>query len=250
MKRARVIWAIALLALASPAAARAQDTPPGCAPPSLTGGDWRSYGGDPANTRNQPAERVISAADVPSLTSAWVFSSVENGGAGDFTGTPIVADGCMYIASTRGWVFAVNADTGKLVWKTKVPHGGGVNSSVAVAQRTLPAAAVKGVKKKKHHSRRHRRHRKRHARAKARRAAAAPRTAGTIYVAVTRTQKFESCPPGDPCVGPYVVALDQASGQVVWSSLPVDTQPGADVYASPVVYDGALMIGVSGGAAE
>jgi polyvinyl alcohol dehydrogenase (cytochrome) len=150
-------------------------------------------------------------------------------------------------------VFAVNADSGKLVWKTKVPYGGGVNSSVAVAERRLPAAKVKALKKKKSAKKRKRRkHAKRTAKKKTAKArsSAAPNTAGTIYLAVTRTQKFESCPPGDPCTGPYVVALDQASGQVVWSSPPIDTQPGADVYGSPIVYDGALMIGVSGGAAE
>src|SRR5207244_13572931 len=107
-----------------------------------TGGDWRTYGADLANTRNQTHEKVVSAADVPLLTTAWVFSSVANGGAGDFTGTPIIADGCMYVASTRGWIFAVNADTGRLVWRTKLPYGGGGNSSVAVADRPLPVAAA------------------------------------------------------------------------------------------------------------
>src|SRR4051794_22873940 len=233
---------------------------PGCAAPSATGGEWRTFGGDLSNTRNQHDEKVISAADVPSLTSAWVFSSVANGGAGDFTGTPIVADGCMYIASTRGWVFAVNADTGKLVWKAQLPHGGGVNSSVAVADRRLPATAkVKKrakrcrrgyVRKGKRCAKAHKRRSKRHGRTRARKAAAAPKTAGTVYVSVTRTQKFENCPPGDPCTGPYLVAFDQNTGQVAWASPPIDTQPGADVYGSPIVYDGSLMIGVSGGAAE
>jgi polyvinyl alcohol dehydrogenase (cytochrome) len=231
--------------LAVPGAAHA--SPPGCAAPSLTGGEWRSYGGDLSNSRNQHAEKVISAADVPTLQSAWVFSSVANGGAGDFTGTPIVADGCMYIASTRGWVFAVNADSGKLVWKAQLPFGGGVNSSVMVADRVLPAVkAKKKPKKRKHRAhRRKKRHHKRTARK-----SAAPKKAGTVYIAVTRTQKFEACPPGDACVGPYVVALDQASGRLVWASAATDTQPGADVYGSPIVFDGALMIGVSGGAAE
>ncbi|MEA2492994.1 MAG: hypothetical protein QOJ29_905, partial [Thermoleophilaceae bacterium] len=253
MRRLRAFCAVALVLLAAPAAAQAAGTPPGCGPASLTGGEWRTYGGDLSNSRNQHDEKVISAADVPSLTSAWVFSSVANGGAGDFTGTPIVADGCMYIASTRGWVFAVNADSGKLVWKTKVPYGGGVNSSVAVAERTLPVAKVKSVKKKKSAKKgKRRKHAKKRTKKKTAKAhrSAAPKTAGTIYLAVTRTQKFENCPPGDPCTGPYVVALDQASGQVVWSSSPVDTQPGADVYGSPIVYQRALMIGVSGGAAE
>ena len=40
-------------------------------------------------------------------------------------------DGCLNVASSRGWVFALNADTGGLVWKAKVPKGGS-NSTVAV----------------------------------------------------------------------------------------------------------------------
>jgi outer membrane protein assembly factor BamB/plastocyanin len=248
---ARLTCVLALALFAAPAAAQAGAPMPGCAGASLTGGEWRTYGGDLSNTRNQHAEKVISAADVPSLTSAWVFSSVSNGGAGDFTGTPIVADGCMYIASTRGWVFAVNADTGKLVWKAKVPFGGGVNSTVGLGERKLPVAAKKKAKKKrsKHRSKRKSKAKARKKRRRARKSAAAP-TAGTLYVAVTRTQKFEGCPPGDPCTGPYVVALDQATGQVVWSSAPIDTQSGADVYGSPIVYDGMVIEGVSGGAAE
>src|SRR5436305_3450743 len=147
MRRAAAISA-ALVALAWPAAGHAET----CAPPSLTGGDWPMYGHDYSNTRDQSNEKVISAADVPTLTSAWVFSSVANGGAGDFTGTPVVSDGCVYFASTRGWVFAVNADTGKLVWKAKLPFGGSVNSSVAIGDREvpLPAAAKKHANKHKH----------------------------------------------------------------------------------------------------
>src|SRR5262249_24353598 len=150
--------------------------------------------------------------------------------------------------STRGWVFAINADTGKLVWKAPVPHGGNVNSSVTVAERVLPAPA-KPAKKMKRKAKRRTKHRsKRHVKAK--RKPAPPRTAGTLYMAVTGRQKFENCPPGDPCTGPYVIALDQATGQLVWSSSAIDTQPGADVYGSPMVYNGVLLEGVSGGAAE
>src|SRR3954454_24891042 len=177
----------ALLCLVeAPGSAAAADMP-GCAARSMTGGEWRTFGGDLSNTRNQHDEKVISAADVPSLTSAWVFSSVSNGGAGDFTGTPIVADGCMYVASTRGWVFAVNADTGKLVWKAQLPHGGGVNSSVAVADRVLPAAKAKKKRAKRcrrgyvRKGKRCVKARKRARKRKARKSAARVK-AGTVYV--------------------------------------------------------------------
>ena len=44
--------------------------------------------------------------------------------------TPIVADGCIYVAGTGGMAFALNADTGEVVWESKLK--GGVNSTVAV----------------------------------------------------------------------------------------------------------------------
>jgi polyvinyl alcohol dehydrogenase (cytochrome) len=204
--------ALALTAAAPAVAA----TPKGCAESGVPGGEWRSYGGDYKNSRTQFHEKSISAADAPLLTPAWTFSTVKAGGAGDITGTPTVADGCMFVGSSRGSVFAVNADTGKLVWKAKLPYGGGVNSSVTVANRR--------VRK---------------------------RTKGTVYVAVTRTAKFEGkCRRGDPCIGPYVVAFDQATGKVVWATHAIDKQPGADSYASPVVFDHTVILGTSGGSAE
>jgi polyvinyl alcohol dehydrogenase (cytochrome) len=49
--------------------------------------------------------------------------------------------------------------------------------------------------------------------------------------------------------GPYVAAMDQATGKVLWETI-VDTQDGADAVSSPVVYDGMVWVGISGTAAE
>ena len=90
----RRIALVALLAggaLAAPAA-RAAAAPPGCASAESPGGEWRSYGHDLANTRNQDHERAISDQDAATLAPAWTFSSSGAGGSGDFTGTPAVAD--------------------------------------------------------------------------------------------------------------------------------------------------------------
>jgi len=219
-----VAAAAALVAVAAPVA-NASKPPPGCAATGVPGGEWRSYGGDYSNSRTQFHEKVISEADVPTLSPAWTFSTKSVGAEGDFTGTPVIADGCMYVASTRGWVFAVNADSGRLVWKRKLPYGGEVNSSVGVATRTVRTKKASGHRSK-------------------------PRRAGTVYVAVSRTEKFANCPKGVLCTGPYIAAFDQATGKLVFSSAPIDRQVGADVYGSPVIFDGVLMQGVSGGAAE
>ena len=57
---------------------------------------------DLSNTRHQERERAISPADIPTLAPAWTFSPTASGGAGDFTGTPTVADGCVFAGSNGG----------------------------------------------------------------------------------------------------------------------------------------------------
>lgn len=199
-----LVVAVAAAALAAPPQAEARA---GCAPSYSPGGDWPSYGHDPSNTRYQPDEKLISAADVPLLSPAWTFSAGANGAEGDITGTPIETRGCVYTATTEGWVFALNADTGEKVWKAKVPYGGGITGSVGVA-------------------------------------------GDRVYAAVSRTQSADDCPTDDPCIGPYVVALDRRTGELAWATRSIDDQPGADEFASPVVFRRTLLIGVSGAAAE
>ncbi|MDQ1706697.1 MAG: hypothetical protein QOF18_3063 [Frankiaceae bacterium] len=166
-----------------------------CAPAAHAGGEWRSYGHDFANTRSQPAEHTIPPTTAPTLHKAFAVSASDAGGDGDFTGTPVVADGCLFLASTTGWVFAVNADTGRKVWATHVDKGGAEITSTPFVG------------------------------------------AGQLFVAVGATGK------------PYVAALDERTGSVRWRTV-TDHQQGADAYGSPVVVDGVLFEGISGGSAE
>jgi polyvinyl alcohol dehydrogenase (cytochrome) len=207
----------AVLAVASlllvPALAEAKKKPipqhRACATADVGGGEWPSYGHDYANTRAQPREKVISPGDAVQLAPVWSFSTTEDGdGEGDITGTPVVAGGCAYTATTEGWVFAVNADSGKLAWKRQLPYGGGVNGSPLVQGKR-------------------------------------------VYLIVSRlTRPEEGCRKGDPCVGPYVVALDRRTGKVAWATKSIDEQPGSDTYGSPVVFRRTLLVGISGGSAE
>ncbi|MHB8512681.1 MAG: outer membrane protein assembly factor BamB family protein [Actinomycetota bacterium] len=104
----------------------------GCATTPSGGGDWPVYGHDDSNTRTQSQEQHISASNVSNLTAKWVFSSSGSGGTGSIDGTPTEADGCVFVATETGSIFALNADTGALVWRTQVGPGG-VFSSVTVA---------------------------------------------------------------------------------------------------------------------
>jgi polyvinyl alcohol dehydrogenase (cytochrome) len=107
---------------ATPSVAKAS-----CAKANHPGGEWRSYGHDLDNTRTQDQEKQIGLVEAATLQPVWQKNTSEGG---DISGTPVIADGCVYIAGIGGWVFALNADTGDLVWMSKIK--GGINSSVAV----------------------------------------------------------------------------------------------------------------------
>ncbi|MGZ6694343.1 MAG: outer membrane protein assembly factor BamB family protein, partial [Solirubrobacteraceae bacterium] len=92
-----------------------------CQGPPMPGGEWPSYGHDPANTRTQPAEHELGPAAAPGLTAAWTFSTASAGDSSSaFDSTPVVAGGCVFAASTGGYVYALDAATGRKVWQSHV----------------------------------------------------------------------------------------------------------------------------------
>ncbi|MGH2760632.1 MAG: PQQ-binding-like beta-propeller repeat protein [Actinomycetota bacterium] len=129
VRRAALVAAVCVLGAsglsASPAASQ---TASSCAPARHAGGDWPTYGHDLSNTRSQPAEKSIGPQNVASLAPAWAFtpSTAVPAGAdgGGFSNTPTVSDGCIFLTSNTGWVFALNADTGAPVWRTVLRGAG------------------------------------------------------------------------------------------------------------------------------
>lgn len=90
--------------------------PAGCSTVASEGGEWRSYGHDVANTRSQPLETTIGVDNAGELGEAYRIDLADEGIDGVFQNTPVVADGCLYGATTGGSVFAANADTGEMLW--------------------------------------------------------------------------------------------------------------------------------------
>jgi polyvinyl alcohol dehydrogenase (cytochrome) len=114
--RAMLVAVVAAAALATPAAASAA-----CTSQATPGGAWPSYGHDLANTRSQPNESTLSAANVSSLAPAWVFSSASAGDStGVFDSTPAVADGCVFAGSAGGYVYALDEHSGGVQWQHKI----------------------------------------------------------------------------------------------------------------------------------
>lgn len=120
------------LALAPPGTAAADDLAldlravARCASSDHPGGDWASLNADPSNSRSQPDEHLIGTKRAAALTPAWSFSGASVGAPGGMRSTPIVAYGCVYVAlgqgylGDRGDLFALNADTGQLVWHARI----------------------------------------------------------------------------------------------------------------------------------
>jgi len=75
---------------------------------------WQMYGYDLANSQNNPTESQITRSTVGRLGAAWHIQ-VGSGA----TSTPAVADGTVYFGGWDGFVYAADATSGELRWKTR-----------------------------------------------------------------------------------------------------------------------------------
>jgi alcohol dehydrogenase (cytochrome c) len=105
--------------------------------------NWLTYYGAYDGQRYSPLDQ-IDTENVQRLKLAWVFSFAPQGlHAGQstyaFENAPIIVDGVMYTSGWDGWVWALDAKTGQLLWQYKhaIPFDtslccGNVNRGVAV----------------------------------------------------------------------------------------------------------------------
>ena len=88
-------------------------------------GEWRSYGGDIANTRYSPLDQ-ITADNFSDLEVAWRLKAANFGPNPEFNfqSTPLMIGGLLYsTAGSRRTVIAVDAGTGELVWMHRLDEG-------------------------------------------------------------------------------------------------------------------------------
>lgn len=108
-----------------------------------TVGRWTSHGGNPGNLRQGCGETSITPDSVPNLAEKWRINP------GSVIGTPAVYDGVVYFGSADRAVYAVDAETGDVIWST--PIEGAVQSSLAVSESSVylvdlgPAGRVFGT---------------------------------------------------------------------------------------------------------
>jgi len=118
MRRARTGWGRCVAALIAVLIAAVAAVPGASA-------DWPVYGRDLANSRDAGSDGP-SPGQVGSLQPAWTFHSAT----GDFTGTPVLAGGVLVAGNNEGWVYALDAITGRVLWSRNL--GAQINGSVAI----------------------------------------------------------------------------------------------------------------------
>jgi quinohemoprotein ethanol dehydrogenase len=96
-------------------------------------GDWLTHGRTYSETRFSPLNQ-INAANVKDLGLAWAFDTETTRG---LEATPIVVDGRMYTTGSWSVVFAIDARTGKQLWKwdPQVPRSYGPRACCDVVNR-------------------------------------------------------------------------------------------------------------------
>lgn len=78
---------------------------------------WLHYGGDYRNYRRSSL-RSLNPCSVKRLEVAWAFPT---GTFGQFEASPVVYDGVMYVTSSYNRLFALDARTGRLLWRYDHP---------------------------------------------------------------------------------------------------------------------------------
>jgi outer membrane protein assembly factor BamB len=152
--------------------------------------DWKMYQRDSAHTANAVGSR-IDTTNASTLTEAWRFTT-----GGWVSGTPVVANGVVYVGSWDGKMYALRESDGTQVWSFNAgtftdnrcnPTIMGIDSTAAVAD-------------------------------------------GKVYFATSDAKLY---------------ALDAATGNVVWQKQVADPGQAYHFYASPVVFDDKIYIGLA-----
>ena len=156
-------------------------------------GEWLTHGRDYAETRYSPLKQ-LNATTVKQLGLAWAFDTQTDRG---LEATPLVADGVMYTTGSWSIIYALDAKTGKQLWKydPQVPHRFGAKACCDVVNRGVALYQ------------------------------------GKVYVGTLDGR---------------LIALDAATGKLVWSVVTVDQTQPYTITAAPRVVKGNVIIGNGG----
>jgi len=89
--------------------------------------DWTGYQHGPSHSSAAFGDTAITPANVPALRALWTFRAgpaTQAGAQGPrFDASPTVSGGMVFIGSRTGIEYALNATTGKVVWKKQLDWG-------------------------------------------------------------------------------------------------------------------------------
>ncbi len=108
-----------------------------CAPGGPNNADWPINGGV-GNARYSPLTQ-ITRENVQQLQVAWTYESGDHFTASEMQSNPVVVDGVLYATTPTMQVVAVNAATGKEVWK--YDPGGGTSARTRFRHRGVAVHA-------------------------------------------------------------------------------------------------------------
>jgi quinohemoprotein ethanol dehydrogenase len=179
---------------------------------SKNGSEWITTGRDYSETRFSPLAQ-INVGNVARLGLAWYYNT--NSAVGALEATPIVSNGILYGTLSWSMVFAVDARTGKELWRYD-PRLGRQNFPMEADGKTPDSTK--------------------------------PRTGPSICCgAVNRGVAIYD---GKVYVGLLdgrLVALDAVTGKVVWEVHTTDPNSDYGITGAPRIVKGMVIIGNSGG---
>ncbi len=176
---------------------------------------WPISGQNLNNSRSQPAEHSITRANVHTLSPKWVFTTTN-----DVSATPTVYNDAVYFPDWGGILYAVNKETGSLIWSHHISDYDGVKGAIS---RVSPAVDIDNNQ-----------------------------LIIGDNVINGRGGAIRANPgmltPSNPIKrgGANVIAVDQGTGLLRWITK-VENHPAAIITGSPVVFDGVVYIGVTSG---
>jgi quinohemoprotein ethanol dehydrogenase len=160
--------------------------------------NWLTNGGSLSNQRYSPLSQ-IDTGNISKVKGLWMTHLDGSATAAKYSAEsqPIVFDGVIYVPTGADDVFAVSADTGKIIWKYK----GNLDQTIStICCGWLSRGVAIGE--------------------------------GKVYIG-----KLDGT----------LVALDQKTGKVAWTTRVEKWQNGYSITHAPLYVDGMVITGVSGG---
>ncbi|XAR51758.1 Polyvinyl alcohol dehydrogenase (cytochrome) [Bertholletia excelsa] len=94
--------------------------------------EWLNHGGDIYNRRHAHGETKISPSTVANLRLKWKFYAGR-----DISATPAIFKGTLYFPSWNGYLYAVEACDGSLLWKKNIQKLTGINATMFTLNVTV-----------------------------------------------------------------------------------------------------------------